>query len=302
MEKNMSRQDEIAAKAIRKSTLRSIKEKKESRLQQLKHDYEQQVRELNIQYAKDPERLKAKYAAADFAKSEKARKRAEKRIERERKEIELSEKQRKFTSSEEIGSAIIQGLGVAIFIAATAILDTIGIRDGMDFKSLTIVCYSLFGASMLLMYLFSVLSHALTNFVAKQVFDRLSHVFAYLIIGFAYTAYTITKIQGVVGWVLFGIVWALDFTGILFYAIAGNKFGKVNGLLFAISGFVGLIFIKNLFESLSTISFTMLILSGLFYFIGFFFYYARKIKYFHMIGNLIFLLGSVYLFFSLFFL
>ena len=37
----MSRQDEIAANAVRKSTLKSLKEKKQSRLKQLKADYEQ---------------------------------------------------------------------------------------------------------------------------------------------------------------------------------------------------------------------------------------------------------------------
>jgi len=297
----MSRQDDVAAKAIRRTTLRCIKEKKDARLAQLKKDYEAEVRKINIQYAKDPERLKAKYAAADFAKTEKARKRAERRIENEKKQIELAEKERRLTVAEEIASSIIQGIGAALFIAALAILDTLGIREGMDFKSLTIVCYSLFGSAMILMYLFSVLQHALTNINAKQVFERLSHVCSYLIIGFAYTAYTITKIQGVKGWVLFGIVWGLVAAGVLFYAIAGNKFTKVNVALYAIAGFSGLIFAKNLYEVLSTVSFTMLILAAVFYLIGILFYYAKKIKYMHMFGNIFFLIGSVYMFFSLFY-
>ena len=86
----MSRQDDIAAKAVRKSTLKSLKEKKHSRLKQLKVDYEKQIREINIQYAEDPERLKAKYAADDYAKTEKAKKRAQKQIETEKKIIEAN--------------------------------------------------------------------------------------------------------------------------------------------------------------------------------------------------------------------
>ena len=88
----MSRQDEIAANAVRKSTLKSLKEKKHSRLKQLKADYENQIREINIQYAEDPERLKAKYAADDYAKSEKAKKRAQKQIDNEKKMIEANKK------------------------------------------------------------------------------------------------------------------------------------------------------------------------------------------------------------------
>ena len=65
----MSRQDDIAAKAVRKSTLKSIKEKKQVRLRQLKEDYEKSVQEINIQYSEDPERLKAKYAAENYDKN-----------------------------------------------------------------------------------------------------------------------------------------------------------------------------------------------------------------------------------------
>lgn len=297
----MARQDEIAEKAVRKSTLKSLKEKKRSRIRQLKADYDKTIQEINIQYSEDPERLKAKYAAAEYAKNEKAKKRAEKRIANEQKIIELEKKSRRLTTGEEIGSSIVQGIGAALFIAGTAILDTLGIKEGMDFKSLTIVCYSLFGASMILMYLFSLLQHALTNINAKQVFNRLSHAWTFLIIGFGYTAYTITKIQGVAGWILFGIVWALVLIGILFYAIAGQKYEKLNTVLYIIAGFSGLVLAKNLFEVLSAKSFAMLVLGGVFYLIGIIFYNLKKIKLMHLFGNIIMLFGSVYIFFSLFF-
>ena len=297
----MARQDEVAAKAVRKSTLKSLKEKKRSRIKQLKLDYDKTLQEINIQYAEDPERLKAKYAAAEYAKNEKAKKRAEKRIENEQKIIELGKKSRRLTTGEEIGSSIVQGIGAALFIAGTAILDTLGIKDGMNFRSLTIVCYSLFGASMILMYLFSLLQHALTNINAKQVFNRLSHAWTFLIIGFGYTAYTITKIQGIAGWILFGIVWALVLIGILFYAIAGQKYERLNTVLYIIAGFSGLVLAKNLFEVLSAKSFAMLVLGGVFYLIGIIFYNLKKIKLMHLFGNIIMLFGSVYIFFSLFF-
>ena len=98
----MSRQEDIALTAVRKSTLRSLKEKKASRLAQIKRDYEAAVREVEIQYDEDPERLKAKYAAADYAKSEKARKRAEAKIAREKSAIEIAKKYRPAPSFREL--------------------------------------------------------------------------------------------------------------------------------------------------------------------------------------------------------
>ncbi len=297
----MSRQDEIAEKAVRKSTLKSLKKKKRSRLNQLKIDYENAVQQINIMYAEDPERLKAKYAAAEYAKSEKAMKRAERRIENEKRLIELAKQSRRLTVGEEIASSIVQGIGVALFIAATAILDTLAMRNVTSFFNTTIVFYSLFGASMILMYLSSVLQHALTNITAKQVFNRLSHVFTFLIIGFGYSAYTITKIQGNVGWILFGVVWAVVFIGILFYAIAGQKYEKLNIALYVIAGFSGLGAAKNLFEVLSATSFAMLVSGAVFYLIGIIFYNFKKIKFMHLLSNIIMLFGSVLIFFSLFY-
>ena len=298
----MSRQDDIAEKAVRKSTLKSLQKKKRSRLKQLKIDYENAVQQINIQYAEDPERLKAKYAAAEYAKNERAMKRAEKRIANEKRLLELAKKSRRLSVGEEIGSSIVQGIGVFLFIAATAILDTLAVSKLDSFVNLTTVFYSLFGASMILMYLSSVLQHALTNITAKIVFDRLSHIFSFLIIGFGYSAYTITKIQGLTGWILFGVVWGLVFIGIMFYAIAGQKYAKLNIALYILAGFSGLVVAKNLFEVLSAKSFSMLVLGAVFYLIGIIFYNLKKIKFMHLLSNIIMLFGSVYIFFSLFFL
>ena len=84
----MTRQDEIALKAVRASTLKSINEKRKSRIRQIKEEAERKIQEVNIQYSEDPERLRAKYAADEYARSEKARKRAEKNIAREKALIE----------------------------------------------------------------------------------------------------------------------------------------------------------------------------------------------------------------------
>ena len=161
-------------------------------------------------------------------------------------------------ASEEIGSSIVQGLGACIFIAATAILDTIALNYAKNFFTVTAVFYSLFGGSMILMYLFSLLQHALVNLTAKRVFNRLSHVWAFLNIGFGYSAYTITKIQGVQGWVIFGIVWAIAFTGIMFFSISGKRFEKLNIVFYVISGFTGIFACKTLYEVLSMKTFLSL--------------------------------------------
>lgn len=295
------RQDEIAAKAVRKSTLKSIAVKKRSRLKNLRANYEQQVREVNIQYAEDPERLKAKYAAEDYAKSERAKKAAERKIAREKKIIELEQLQRKPTMGEEIASSIVQGIGACIFIAALAILDTLALNYLKEYKAVTITMYSLYGASMILMYIFSTLRHALTNYIAKSVFSRLSHVCTFLSIGFAYSAFTITKMDVIFGWILFGIVWALALTGMIFYSITGIKHEKTNIILATVAGFSGIIFGYFLYKELSPLSLKMIIGAAACYIVGVIFYCLKKVKYMHLIANIFILFGSIFTFLALFF-
>ena len=69
----MTKQDEIAAKAVRNSTLKSLNLKRKLRIKQIKEETEAKIREINIQYAEDPERLRAKYAADDYARTERAK-------------------------------------------------------------------------------------------------------------------------------------------------------------------------------------------------------------------------------------
>ena len=45
----------------------------------------------------------------------------------------------------------------------------------------------------------------------------------------------------------------------------------------------------------------MLVLGAVFYLVGIIFYNLKKIKFMHLFSNIIMLFGSVYIFFSLFF-
>lgn len=293
------RQDEIAAKAVRKSTLTSLKVKKAARLRKLKNDYEAEVQKINLEYAKEPERLKAKYAAEEFARNERSKKRAAKRIERYRKEVEVLESQRKFSLAEEIASSIIQGIGALLAVAVLVVFEAVVVNGIQDYKNLTIVLYTLFGACTISMYVFSVLHHALTNHVAKEVFKRLSHAAAFLMIGLCYSAYAITKVQGVLGWVLFGIVVGVVLVGIILYSVFGSKFEKGIIPFYVISGFAGLIAGKALYQSLSANSFGTLAGAGALFIIALVFYLLRKAKWMHFVGNVLMLFASVMIYNSI---
>lgn len=297
----MSHQDEVAAKAIRKSTLTSLKVKKQARLKQLKEDYEEAVRKVNIEYAKEPERLKAKYAADEYAKNERSKRRAAKKVQREEKAIDLVNSLRPFSLAEEIASSIVQGLGAAMAIVVLVIFEALVVNAITDYKNLSIVLYTLLGSTTITMYTCSVLSHALRNITAKEVFKRLSHCFSFVMISIAYTAYSLTKIQGLFGWILFGIVVGVALVGCVLYGVFGTRFEKGIIPFYVVSGWAGLVAAKVLLSVLSSGSFNSLVLAGALYVIALVFYSLRKIKWMHFVGNCLMLAGSVCMFLSIIF-
>lgn len=296
----MSRQDDEARRASRRDTLRNIEAKRRARIRQLKRQYEEAVHEVNIKAALDPERLRAKYAAQGYAKTEKRRRAAEKRIERYKKHKAASEKIRVPTVAEEIFSAIVQGVAVVLSIAAlTIIMYKAAVLPASSFESgkiTFIATFACFGGCLTLMYIMSTLHHALPSPAAKEVFDRLTHAFVFLVLGAAYTSFTLTALQTAAGWVMFGIVWVLSIVGIVLYAARGKEWIVGSCILYLLVGWTGLIVIRELYHVLPPKSFGFLITSGITYTIGCALTLAGKVRFMHAIADLVMLMGSVYFF------
>lgn len=303
----MTHEDEVAAKAIRISTLKSLKLKKKLRIKQIKDKAEAEIRAINVQYADDPERLKAKYAAADYARTEKARKRAENRIAREKKHLEQQHKLRIYTIGEEIFSSIVQGIGAGLFIAATVLLSVVATsKVPAESKVVYTSLYASFGGIMVFNYIMSVLHHALTNVSAKEVFKRLCRISIFLVIAsalmiYSYTAVSQGVVSGLYALIVLGIAGTVCLVGIFMYAIAGSRLEVVNIVFNAVLGWACLFICARLYHAITPKSFRMLILSGILFTTGLVFCSIRKVKYMHAAGDLIVLCASVYMFFSFFF-
>lgn len=299
----MTKADIIASKAIRASTLHSLKTKRKLRLKQIKEEMEEKVRQVNIQYADDPERLRAKYAADTYAKNERAAKKAKRKIAKEKVHIEYERRLRPYTLAEEIFNSIVQGLGVALFIVATVLLDVKALdRIQEDYKTLYFSFYTCFGSTMIATYLMSTLHHALPG-AAKEVFSRLSHIGVFIVIATAYLSYSIIPIKehSILVWVTDIIVWIVCFTGLLMYAIAGTRIEIVNIIFYAVLGWLGLLICGQVYQTVTKESFILLVVAGVIFTIGLILCALRKVKFMHAIGDLIILMGSICLFFSFFF-
>ena len=224
-----------------------------------------------------------------------------KRKEREDRRIAYESLPKRYTILEEIWNSITHGIGAGLSIAALVILVVRAVYLAPDsMRALYVTGYSVFGSSLILLYLMSTLYHALTPYGAKKVFSIFDHSSIYILIAGTYTPYCLTALQGATGWTLFGIIWALAVLGVVFYAVFGNRLRFLSVIMYILMGWLIIFAINPMKTALSQDSLVFLVSGGAAYTVGVIFYALKKVRYAHCIWHLFVLAGSILHFFSLF--
>ena len=193
------------------------------------------------------------------------------------------------TPGEEIANSVSHGIGLAAAVAATPILIIDAARRG---GAANVVGASIFAATVALLYLASVLYHALPENRAKRVFQVLDHGAIFLLIAGTYTPFTLGVFWGGWGWTIFGIVWGLALVGLLLKAASGIRYPKLSVALYLGMGWLVLIAIKPLWLIMPTEGIIWLLAGGIAYTAGVVFYVAQKLPYGHFVWHLFVLAGT----------
>lgn len=200
---------------------------------------------------------------------------------------------------EEIANAISHGLGTLLAIAGTPILIVWAALHG---GALSVVSASLYGASLILLYLFSTLYHSITNRSGKRVLQVFDHSSIFILILGTYIPVTLGLLRGWLGWTLFGINAAVAVVGVVLNAVSVQRFHKLSLALYLLSGWSVLPAIKPVASLLDLPGFMLVLAGGLFYTVGVIFYRKEEVRYMHLIWHLFVLAGSVcHYFFVLFY-
>lgn len=200
-----------------------------------------------------------------------------------------------YTKGEEISNAITHGIGALLSIAALVLLIVISCKHGGTWY---IVSFTIFGASLVILYLGSTLYHSITNKTAKKVFRRIDHSSIYILIAGTYTPFTLTILRGPLGWTIFGIIWGMTIIGIVIKCMWVGKYDKISTFIYIIMGWMIIISIKDLWYLLPHISFILLVAGGIVYTLGAVLYSFDKIPYNHPIWHIFVMGGSILHFFS----
>ena len=194
------------------------------------------------------------------------------------------------TLGEEIANSITHGIGAGLSIAALVILVVLASRRGDAWR---IVSFSIYGASLILLYLFSTLYHSFVNPKIKNIFRIIDHSAIYLLIAGTYTPVTLTLMRGAWGWTLFGLAWTMAIAGIIITALLLDKLKALLVLSYVVMGLLVVIAIEPMIQMVPRGMIIWLFIGGACYILGIAFYLWKRLPYHHPIWHLFVLGGSI---------
>ncbi|MDO9534211.1 MAG: hemolysin III family protein [Bacillota bacterium] len=198
----------------------------------------------------------------------------------------------------EIANAITHGIGAVLAIAALVILIVFATRYGGPWH---VVSFSIYGSTLVLLYLASTLYHSIQNKRVKYIFRIIDHAAIFLLIAGTYTPLTLVTLREEYGWVIFGLVWGLAILGVVLKVFFVNKYAVLSTLFYLLMGWLIVFSIRSLFANLAGISLIFLGAGGLSYTLGIIFYVQKGKLLHHAIWHLFVLAGSICHFFAIFF-
>lgn len=215
-----------------------------------------------------------------------------------KKETSKPKKARRIQSNgEEIANSITHGIGVGLSVAALSILVVFASLRGDAWR---IVGFSIYGATLVILYLSSTLYHSFRNPKIKRFFNKLDHSSINLLIAGTYTPITLVTLSGPWGWTLFGLIWGLAIIGIARAVFLGRHM-ILSVSLYIAMGWLCLIAIRPIIDAAQTGLLVWLIIGGLCYTFGVVFYAWKSLKFQHAIWHLFVLAGSITHFFGILF-
>lgn len=199
----------------------------------------------------------------------------------------------------EVFNSVTHGIGFGLAIAGLVLLLIKGAHNG---SALEIVSYTIYGSTLILLFLFSTLAHSLAFTKAATVFQVFDHSAIYLLIAGTYTPYCLVALQGWLGWLLLVIVWVCAILGITLKAIylpKQKKVSKISTALYIVMGWLVIFAAKPIWEALGNHGATLLLAGGITYSVGAVIY-SVKFPFNHVVWHLFIIAAAILMWFSVY--
>jgi hemolysin III len=202
------------------------------------------------------------------------------------------------TPAEEVASSVTHAVGGLL---ASCALTMLIVFAALAHDSRRVVAVSIYGATLVVMYVASAVYHTVRTQRIKKAMRVLDHASIYLLIAGTYTPILLISMPRSWGWSLFGVIWGIAVLGVIFKLKYVGRFETFSTALYVVMGWLVIVAFKPLFASFPTGGLLWMFAGGMAYTVGVAFYLWDRLPFNHAIWHLFVLAGSVCHFFLVLF-
>ena len=129
-----------------------------------------------------------------------------------------------YSMKEEIANSVTHGIGAVLSVVGLLVLV---VRAVIIDDIWRVVSFSVYGSTLVILYLASTLYHSIQKPLIKKRLRVLDHATIYLLIAGSYTPFLLVSMRGAWGWSLFGVVWGLALLGVMFKVFFIGRFAAL---------------------------------------------------------------------------
>lgn len=194
------------------------------------------------------------------------------------------------TKKEEFYNAQTHGLGVILGLVGLPFLIAKAIaKEDIDYLLATLS----FAAGALMVYSSSTLYHLARAGRRKAIYQKADHISIYFLIAGSYSPMILSVLPRENAIIWLSLLWGFVGLGTIFKVFFAGKYKFVSVALYLMMGWVSVFLIRAMWENLSAEILTWILIGGLGYTLGVYFYVKSHRPYFHSIWHLFVLLGTI---------
>ncbi len=203
-----------------------------------------------------------------------------------------------YSAREEWANSVTHGIGILLSILGLVLLLQRSLAAGADVMTMTSM--SLYGGSMIILFLASTLYHSIPYPSSKRWLKTFDHCAIFLLIAGSYTPFMLVSLRTPLAVGLMVVIWALAVIGIIMKLFFVYRFKRASLITYLVMGWLSLIVIYQLAKHLEPSGLILLAAGGAIYTLGVVFYANKRIPYNHAIWHLFVLGGAACHFFAVY--
>jgi hemolysin III len=192
---------------------------------------------------------------------------------------------------DEIANAITHGVGLLLSLVGAVVLLVFAVSGGSSWQ---IVGYSIYGATLVILYAASTAYHCVQHPRAKEILRVVDHACIFLLIAGTYTPFTLTALRGAWGWLLLLLIWMSALAGITCKLVSARRGLSESALPYVATGWLALVAVKPIVQAIPLSGLLWLLAGGVSYTAGTIFYKLDGRRFFHAIWHVFVLAGSIF--------